>query len=210
MKKTDGGRELKIEGGLVDLDERFSANHESHDESLHPALIVEDDIEAQDDTSFLRADAAIVEFISLVVDFLDHSADKAHSERAKLYMKMNFTEWVTYAIKVLPVFDWCAPFLSEEVRIFATTEDGFLDTYMAEVCRTIRKLWLTDLKGGYGEIVDLDDVRLAYGTAPAPWKLATSVHIDYLATLGIKVTPAVISQHRKKFNELKEQLENVK
>ena len=76
---------------------------------------------------------------------------------------------------VVPVFDLCAPFLHEEMRIFATTEDGFLDVCMADVCRTVRKLWLTNLKNGYGDIVNLDDVRLVDGNAPAPLKLAVSV-----------------------------------
>lgn len=169
-------------------------------------LVADEEMLRSDTTELAAVNAFVAEFITLVVEFLDHVDDKAHSERAKLYLKMNFTEWTTYAVKVQPTYDWCVPFENEEVRIFANIENGFLDVYMADVCRTVRKLWSTDLKSGYGEIVNLDDERMAGKNAPAPWKLATSVHRDYLAGIGIKVTPAVISQHRKRFNELKQQL----
>ena len=157
-------------------------------------------------TSGDQVTAAVIEFISLVIEFLEHSLDRAHSERAKLYMRMNFTEWTTYSVKAQPTLWHCEPWMSDQTRIFATIENGFLNVYMSAPCASIHELWDTALREGYGEIIRLDDPRLQTSRPPAPWKLATSVHLDYLYSLGIKVTPGAVSQHRSKFNALKKEL----
>ena len=206
MRLTDAKKEKAREERLADLDEQSLGDSVEICGSSQSEFTMDEEQQTEESPTFAKVNASVAEFLSLVVGFLEHTSDKAHSERAKLYLKMNFTEWTTYAVKVQPVYDWCMPFQNEERRIFATVENDFLDVYMADVCRTIRKLWSTNLKDGYGEIINLDDERLSQKNPPAPWKLSTSVHRDYLAGRGIKVSPAVISQHRKRFNELKGQL----
>ena len=195
-QELDGLNAAVIDDGYDAVDEE-AQSFESDEDMLDGSAVHE---------SMNKADAAIAEFLTLVIGFLDHAPDKSHTRNAQLYMRLNFTEWTTYAVKVLPALEYGEPFEREEGRIFATVEDGFLNVYMAEPCATVRQLWNTSLREGFGEIIPWDDLRMQSRRPPAPWKLSTRVHLDYLASLGVKVTPAVISQHRKRFNALKEQL----
>lgn len=190
------------EDGLPYEDEQSSTSAEVEDAL---AALAADEADLADNETD-RVESAVAEFLTLVIGFLDHTPDKSHDDRAKLYLRMNFAEWTTYAVKVQPVYEDCRPFERQQRRIFSAAETGFMDMYMADLCRTVRRLWLTELKDGYGEIIKLDDERLLRKKAPAPWKLAIAVHLEYLRTLGIKVTSGVISQHRATFKALKEQL----
>ncbi len=156
--------------------------------------------------SSVHVNAMLAEFISLVTEFLDHLPDRKHNERAKLYLRMNFTEWTTYSVKTQSVIDDCEPFESQEGHFFSAMELPFLDVFMAEPCRSIRALWGCELKEGMGTILRVDDPALQAKNPPAPWKLPIGVHLDYVSSKGIKVTSAVISQHRKKFEQLKEMI----
>ena len=193
---TAADREYKVVSKMVPLDEEE-----------HLSGTTEDQLSFEDN-SHENVDAMLAEFISLVVEFLDHLPDRKHNERAKLYLRMNFTEWTTYSVKIQPVIDGCALFESQETRIFSTVEMPFLDAFMAEPCRSIRKLWTCELKEGMGTILRLDDPALQKKNPPAPWKLPISVHVEYASGKGYKVTNAVISQHRKKFELLREQMSN--
>ncbi|MBR3234205.1 MAG: hypothetical protein IKG11_01165 [Atopobiaceae bacterium] len=191
----------------ADREYKVASTIEPFDEEEHLSGATEDQLSFED-SSHEQADAMLAEFISLVVEFLDHLPDRKHNERAKLYLRMNFTEWTTYSVKIQPVIDGCELFESQETRFFSTMELPFLDAFMAESCRSIRKLWKCELKEGMGTILRLDDPALQKKNPPAPWKLPISVHADYVSSKGYKVTSAVISQHRKKFELLKEQMSN--
>ncbi len=193
---TVAEREYKSTPEIVPLDEE---KHEFEATEVQPFF---------EEDSHIHADAMLAEFISLVVEFLDHLPDKKHNERAKLYLRMNFTEWTTYSVKMQPVIHDCEHFESQETRFFSTMELPFLDVFMARACRSIRALWGCELKEGMGTILRLDDPALKAKNPPAPWKLPTSVYVDYVSSKGYKVTSAVISQHRKKFELLKEQMGN--
>lgn len=218
MRYTEAKKEDRIQESFVELVEQSKYDKDAdgdgeyiyEDETSGAVVEPEADPDALEGegegTPFARVDSAVAEFLTLVIGFLDHAPDKSHNLRAKLYMKMNFTEWATYAVKVQPQYGYCWAFEAQESRIFTSVEGGFLNVYMAGECESVRELWETELKEGYGEIIRLDDPRLQSKSPPAPWKLLTSVHLDYLAGMGIKVSSAVISQNRKKFNALKEQL----
>ena len=144
--------------------------------------------------------------LSLLDSYLEGLGTNPETQRTRLYFRMIFTERMTYSVKVTPVFEDCEPLEAEEALVFHIVEVGFLDVFMAGICRTIRQLWDTPLRDGYGKIIKRDDPRMQRKNPPAEWKLRIDVYLGYLKKEGIGVSSAVISQNRKKFTDLYEKL----
>ena len=155
--------------------------------------------------------------LSKVLGFLDHKEDGRHQPQSKLYMRMVFTERVTYAVRSQPVFEACEPFERHERDTFRAAEVPFLDTFTmweAPTRWSTRLLWSEPFKERYQKSIErLCDLMIRFETGLeelAPPKITwldISDYQNYLSSnYGIEVTSPVISQQRDKFNRLEAEI----
>ena len=150
-----------------------------------------------------RTSAAFLEVVSLVTGMLDHVEDGVyHTPTTKLYVRMCFTEALTRTVKREAAVDTAQMMYGKHEReAFRATELPFLDSFMVEICRTVRALWGSALREGCGEIfrtIGVDKVEVNEG-----WKLPNKVFLDYLSNeKGKDVSAGLISQQRAKFRKM--------
>ena len=167
--------------------------------SRQSALASEDNF----DEEIQRTSAAFLEVVSLVTGMLDHVEDGVyHTPTTKLYVRMCFTESLTRTVKREAAVDTAQLIYGKHEReAFRAAELPFLDSFMVEVCRTVRALWSSAMREGCGEIfrvIDKNTVVVNEG-----WKLPNKVFLDYLANeKGKDVSAGVISQQRAKFRKM--------
>lgn len=182
--------------GELSKDGRFEwGSFDEWDESGY----VEDNLEALPAEQVARHDdaamgKAFASFLALIIGFLDHAVDKRdHTLDKKLYTRIFFTESITRLVKTRVLEEECKPFEDCEHEVFSSLELPLQDEYMAAICRTIKDIWLSNLREGYG-CVDYNH---------RSWRLTNSVIIDYYEQAsGKAVSAQAISQQRGNYRKL--------
>lgn len=154
-----------------------------------------------------------LQFLSVLVSFLEHKEDGRHLPESKLYYRMVFVERIVYAVKSQELFDYCLPIERHERDTFAAMELGFLDRFMKEKARTVAALWSDDMQNGYLASIKRLRERIesfqAGGIEKPPkirW-IGIDSYKRYLEEVyGKTVSSPVISMQRDKFDRLEQQL----
>lgn len=181
---------------LTALDE---GNYFSHRGSEDTPLKQAAKAEAAEDLLLLRT-------LSLIMSFLGKT-DRAANETRKLYTKMFFSETLSRMTKVRTEGE-LAPLQKQEKNLFKAVELPFQDSYTVAACRTIIELWQVAFIAGVPEPKrPFNDNPKKFDKAPQyNWTLAASVFISYLRSLGKPASDALVSQQRKHFEELLQEL----
>lgn len=144
----------------------------------------------------------LLELLNLVAAFLGKTGKSANQTR-KTYTCMFFSETLAKAVKTRTRGELGA-FSAQEKRLFRVANLSFQDTYTCVPCRTIAELHEVEfvegvpplgpaLRNDAGKWIELPNFK---------WAVPASFYIGYLESIGMHSSGPLVSQQRKKYEQL--------